>query len=363
VKQFKTILSGGGTGGHIFPALAIANAIKSDNGSAEILFVGASQRMEMKRVPKAGFPIKGLWISGIQRKLSLQNLLFPLKLIVSLWRSYFILKRFQPKVVIGTGGFASGPLLYMATRMNIPSLIQEQNALPGITNRFLGKYVQRICIAHGEAARFFPKHKTELTGNPLRSELIQLNISPAEARKKIGLSQKKTTLLVVGGSLGARRINQLMANHHGRLSEMGVQIVWQCGSLYEKEYVALQTSHVHIMPFIDDMAVAYAAADVIISRAGALAVSELCQVGKAVLFIPSPNVAENHQYKNALAIAKKDAAFVIEENELDQKFQTQLDVLISDKKKRDILGKNIKNLAKPDATQSIVKQIKSLVND
>ena len=356
-------MSGGGTGGHIFPALAIANAIKSDNSSAEILFVGASRRMEMKRVPKAGFQIKGLWISGIQRKLSVQNLLFPFKLIVSLWRSYFILKRFQPKVVIGTGGFASGPLLYMATRMNIPSLIQEQNALPGITNRLLGKYVQRICIAHSESERFFPKHKTELTGNPLRSELIQLNISPAEAKKKMGLLQKKTTLLVVGGSLGARRINQLMANHHVRLSEMGVQIVWQCGSLYEKEYVQLQTSHVHITPFIDDMAVAYAAADVIISRAGALAVSELCQVGKAVLFIPSPNVAENHQYKNALAIARKDAAFVIEENELDQKFKTQLDVLISDKKKRENLGKNIKNLAKPYATQSIVKQIKSLVND
>ena len=221
----------------------------------------------------------------------------------------------------------------------------------------------QICIAHAEAERFFPKHKTELTGNPLRSELIDMNISPAEAKKKMGLSQTKTTLLVVGGSLGAKQINQLMANHHSRLSEMGVQIVWQCGSLYEKEFVPLQTSYVHITPFIDDMAMAYAAADVIISRAGALAVSELCQVGKAVLFIPSPNVAENHQYKNALAIAKKDAAFVIEENELDQKFQTQLDVLLSDKKKRETLGRNIKNLAKPDATQSIVKQIKSLVND
>jgi UDP-N-acetylglucosamine--N-acetylmuramyl-(pentapeptide) pyrophosphoryl-undecaprenol N-acetylglucosamine transferase len=193
--------------------------------------------------------------------------------------------------------------------------------------------------------------------------LIQLNISPEEAKKKMGLSQKKITLLVVGGSLGARRINQLMANHYGRLSEMGVQIVWQCGSLYEKEYVPLQTSYVHITPFIDDMVVAYAAADVIISRAGALAVSELCQIGKAVLFIPSPNVAENHQYKNALAIANKDAALVIEENELDQKFQTQLDVLLSDKKKREVLGKNIKNLAKPGATQSIIKQVKSLVND
>jgi UDP-N-acetylglucosamine--N-acetylmuramyl-(pentapeptide) pyrophosphoryl-undecaprenol N-acetylglucosamine transferase len=363
VKQFKTILSGGGTGGHIFPAIAIANAIKSEDGSAEILFVGSSHRMEMTRVPQAGYPIKGLWISGIQRKISIQNLLFPLKLIVSLWRSYFILKRFQPQVVVGTGGFASGPLLYMATRMNIPSLIQEQNALPGITNRLLGKYVQRICIAHGEAKTFFPSSKTQLTGNPLRSELIQLKISPKEARKKMGLSQKKTTLLVVGGSLGARRINQLMASHFTKLSELGVQIVWQCGSLYEKEYAPLQTKHVRITSFIDDMAVAYAAADVIVSRAGALAVSELCQVGKAVLFIPSPNVAENHQYKNAIAIANKDAAIVIEEHELEHKFQTEIDVLLSDKERRTTLGKNIKKLAKPDATTSIVKQIKSLVND
>ena len=363
MKQFKTILSGGGTGGHIFPAIAIANAIKSENGSAEILFVGSSHRMEMTRVPKAGYPIKGLWISGIQRKISIQNLLFPLKLIVSLWRSYFILKRYQPQVVVGTGGFASGPLLYMATRMNIPSLIQEQNALPGITNRLLGKYVQRICIAHKEAAAFFPSNKTQLTGNPLRSELIHLNIDTEEARKKMGLSQKKITLLVVGGSLGAKRMNQLVASQLIKLTDMGVQIVWQCGSLYEKEYTHLQTKHVHITSFIDDMATAYAAADVIISRAGALAVSELCQVGKAVLFIPSPNVAENHQYKNAIAIANKDAAIVIQEHELEHKFQTEIDVLLSDKERRSTLAKNIKNLAKPDATQSIVKQIKSLVND
>ena len=363
MKQFKTILSGGGTGGHIFPAIAIANAIKSENGSAEILFVGSSHRMEMTRVPKAGYPIKGLWISGIQRKISIQNLLFPMKLIVSLWRSYFILKRYQPQVVVGTGGFASGPLLYMATRMKIPSLIQEQNALPGITNRLLGKYVQRICIAHKEAAAFFPSTKTQLTGNPLRSELIRLNIDTEEARKKMGLSKKKITLLVVGGSLGAKRMNQLVASQLIKLTDMGVQIVWQCGSLYEKEYTHLQTKHVHITSFIDDMATAYAAADVIISRAGALAVSELCQVGKAVLFIPSPNVAENHQYKNAIAIANKDAAIVIQEHELEHKFQTEIDVLLSDKERRSTLGKNIKNLAKPDATQSIVKQIKSLVND
>lgn len=266
MKQFKTILSGGGTGGHIFPALAIANALKSEKAHADILFVGANRRMEMKQVPKAGFPIQGLWISGFQRKLSIRNLMFPLKLIVSLCRSYFILKKFKPQIVIGTGGFASGPLLYMATRMNIPSLIQEQNALPGITNRLLGKHVHRICIAHKEAASFFPKHKTQITGNPLRAELIPFTLNTKEARKKMKLAQSKTTLLVVGGSLGSKRMNELMADHCNRITQMGVQIVWQCGSLYTKEFLPLQKNNIHVTPFIDDMTTAYAAADVIISR-------------------------------------------------------------------------------------------------
>ena len=363
MKQFKTILSGGGTGGHIFPALAIANALKSEKAHADILFVGANRRMEMKQVPKAGFPIQGLWISGFQRKLSIRNLMFPLKLIVSLCRSYFILKKFKPQIVIGTGGFASGPLLYMATRMNIPSLIQEQNALPGITNRLLGKHVNRICIAHKEAASFFPKHKTHITGNPLRAELIPFNISTKEARKKMKLAQSKTTLLVVGGSLGSKRMNELMAEHCNRITQMGVQIVWQCGSLYKKEFLPLQKNNIHITAFIDDMTTAYAAADVIISRAGALAVSELCQVGKAVLFIPSPNVAENHQYKNAMAIANEEAAVVIEEKELEHRFQSEIDALLTDVEWRAKLGKNIKKLAKPNATKSIVEQINALVND
>jgi len=363
VKQFKTILSGGGTGGHIFPALAIANALKSENAHADILFVGANRRMEMKQVPEAGFPIQGLWISGFQRKLSIRNLMFPFKLIVSLCSSYFILKKFKPQIVIGTGGFASGPLLYMATRMNIPSLIQEQNALPGITNRLLGKHVHRICIAHKEAASFFPKHKTHITGNPLRAELIPFTISTKEARKKMKLAQSKTTLLVVGGSLGSKRMNELMADHCNRITQMGVQIIWQCGSLYKKEYLPLQKNNIHITAFIGDMTTAYAAADVIISRAGALAVSELCQVGKAVLFIPSPNVAENHQYKNAIAIANEEAAVVIEEKELEHRFQSEIDALLTDFEWRTKLGKKIKKLAKPNATKSIVEQINALVND
>jgi UDP-N-acetylglucosamine--N-acetylmuramyl-(pentapeptide) pyrophosphoryl-undecaprenol N-acetylglucosamine transferase len=356
-------LSGGGTGGHIFPALAIADALKRESASTKILFVGASDRMEMTRVPDAGYPIKGLWISGIKRNLSFQNLLFPFKLVASLCRSYLILKKFKPQVVIGTGGFASGPLLYMATRLNIPSLIQEQNALPGITNRVLGKYVHRVCVAHQQAEKFFSKNKMVLTGNPLRAELTQSLLDSKKARKLLGLEPNKVTLLVVGGSLGARRINDLLAEQAERITSQNVQILWQCGKLYEIEFSRYEKKNIHVRAFLDDMSTAYAAADLIISRAGALAVSELCQVGKAVLFIPSPNVAENHQFKNAIAVAEKGAAIVIEEKELDKNFEKEIDELLTNMTLRLTLGGNIKKLAKSNATASIVEQVKALVND
>lgn len=363
MKPFRVILSGGGTGGHIFPALAIADALKRESASTKILFVGASDRMEMTRVPDAGYPIKGLWISGIKRNLSFQNLLFPFKLVASLYRSYLILKKFKPQVVIGTGGFASGPLLYMATRLNIPSLIQEQNALPGITNRVLGKYVHRVCVAHQQAEKFFSKNKMVLTGNPLRAELTQSLLDSKKARKLLGLEPNKVTLLVVGGSLGARRINDLLAEQAERITSQNVQILWQCGKLYEKEFSRYEKKNIHVRAFLDDMSTAYAAADLIISRAGALAVSELCQVGKAVLFIPSPNVAENHQFKNAIAVAEKGAAIVIEEKELDKNFEKEIDELLANMTLRSTLGGNIKKLAKSNATASIVEQVKALVND
>lgn len=363
MKPFRVILSGGGTGGHIFPALAIADALKRESASTKILFVGASDRMEMTRVPDAGYPIKGLWISGIKRNLSFQNLLFPFKLVASLYRSYLILKKFKPQVVIGTGGFASGPLLYMATRLNIPSLIQEQNALPGITNRVLGKYVHRVCVAHQQAEKFFSKNKMVLTGNPLRAELTQSLLDSKKARKLLGLEPNKVTLLVVGGSLGARRINDLLAEQAERITSQNVQILWQCGKLYEKEFSRYEKKNIHVRAFLDDMSTAYAAADLIISRAGALAVSELCQVGKAVLFIPSPNVAENHQFKNAIAVAEKGAAIVIEEKELDKNFEKEIDELLTNITLRSTLGGNIKKLAKSSATASIVEQVKALVND
>ncbi len=356
-------MSGGGTGGHIFPALAIADALKRESASTKILFVGASDRMEMTRVPDAGYPIKGLWISGIKRNLSFQNLLFPFKLVASLCRSYLILKKFKPQVVIGTGGFASGPLLYMATRLNIPSLIQEQNALPGITNRVLGKYVHRVCVAHQQAEKFFSKNKMVLTGNPLRAELTQSLLDSKKARKLLGLELNKVTLLVVGGSLGARRINDLLAEQAERITSQNVQILWQCGKLYEIEFSRYEKKNIHVRAFLDDMSTAYAAADLIISRAGALAVSELCQVGKAVLFIPSPNVAENHQFKNAIAVAEKGAAIVIEEKELDKNFEKEIDELLTNMTLRSTLGGNIKKLAKSNATASIVEQVKALVND
>lgn len=363
MKPFRVILSGGGTGGHIFPALAIADALKRESASTKILFVGASDRMEMTRVPDAGYPIKGLWISGIKRNLSFQNLLFPFKLVASLCRSYLILKKFKPQVVIGTGGFASGPLLYMATRLNIPSLIQEQNALPGITNRVLGKYVHRVCVAHQQAEKFFSKNKMVLTGNPLRAELTQSLLDSKKARKLLGLELNKVTLLVVGGSLGARRINDLLAEQAERITSQNVQILWQCGKLYEIEFSRYEKKNIHVRAFLDDMSTAYAAADLIISRAGALAVSELCQVGKAVLFIPSPNVAENHQFKNAIAVAEKGAAIVIEEKELDKNFEKEIDELLTNMTLRSTLGGNIKKLAKSNATASIVEQVKALVND
>lgn len=363
MKPYKFIISGGGTGGHIFPALAIADALKAQYPAANILFVGAKGRMEMNRVPQAGYVIKGLWIKGIQRKFTLDNILFPFKLFVSLVKSWFIIQKFKPHLVVGTGGFASGPLLYMASQKKIPTLIQEQNAWPGITNRLLAKHANRICVAHLGMDRFFPAQKVILTGNPLRQTLINPSIDSKQARSKLNQHQDRTTLLVLGGSLGAKRINQLMAVHAQKLVQQNLQILWQCGSLYEQEYISYNQEHIRVVSFLEDMASAYASADIILSRAGALAVSELCHVGKAVMFVPSPNVAEDHQYKNAMSIAHQDAAIVIKESELDDAFIPSITQLIKNPSRQQQLGANIKKLAKPNATQDIVKQIKELLHD
>ena len=299
MSKLKFILSGGGTGGHIYPAIAIANELKKRFPEAEFLFVGAKDKMEMQKVPQAGYAIKGLWIAGLQRKLTLQNALFPIKLLSSLWESRKILKSFKPDVVIGTGGFASGPLLNVANSLNIPTLIQEQNSYPGITNKLLSKKAAKICVAYENLERFFPKEKMILTGNPVRQDLIDVSSKREEAIAFFKLDPKKKTLLVLGGSLGARRINQLIEKELQGLLSQKVQIIWQCGKLYLEDYSKYNSAQVQVVAFIERMDLVYAAADVVISRAGASSVSELCIVGKPVIFIPSPNVAEDHQTKNA----------------------------------------------------------------
>jgi len=362
-QSINFIVSGGGTGGHIYPAIAIANELKERYPKSEILFVGAKDKMEMEKVPQAGFPIKGLWISGIQRKLTLSNLVFPFKFFHSLFKAYFIIKKTKPSVVIGTGGFASGPTLLMANFMGIPTLIQEQNSFPGITNKLLASKANKICVAYDDLERFFPLDKIVKTGNPVRESLLFIHVKEKvqTARAKFSLKKDKKTLLVLGGSLGARRINQLIEEQLQFFEELGIQVIWQCGKLYYDDYKKHdEREDVHVFAFINDMDLAYAAADVIISRSGASSVSELCIVGKPTLFIPSPNVAENHQTKNAKSITDKHAAILIEENDLDT-FPLVFETLLKDQGKQESLGENIKELALPNATSAIVNQVENLL--
>ena len=355
MKRF--IISGGGTGGHIFPAIAIADELKRRLPDAEILFVGAKDRMEMQKVPQAGYPIEGLWISGLQRKLSWQNLLFPLKFISSLLKSRSIIKRFKPDAVIGTGGFASGAVVKVAGQMGIPTFIQEQNSYAGITNKMLAKNAHKICVAYDAMEQFFPKEKIVKTGNPIRDGLLNIVQYRSEGLSYFHLDSERKTLLVLGGSLGARRINQLIEQQLPLFEQLGVQVLWQCGKLYYEEYKKYNSKQVRVLAFIDRMELAYAAADVIISRAGASSVSELCVVGKPVIFIPSPNVAEDHQTKNARAIADKQAAILLRESELNEQFANTFSKLITDEAQQEALSAHIKALAQPNATKDIVNLI------
>ena len=362
MRNFKFIVSGGGTGGHIYPAIAIADELKLRYPEAEFLFVGAYDRMEMDKVPQAGYKIEGLWISGLQRKLTLKNLMFPIKLMVSLLRARKIIKTFKPDVAIGTGGFASGPLLQAANTAAVPTLIQEQNSYPGITNKLLSKKADTICVAYEGLEHYFPKHKMVLTGNPIRKDLLEIGSKSIQGKDMFGLIHSKHTLLILGGSLGARRINQLIEEKLEFFADNNVQLIWQCGKLYYDQYKGCNAlDHVQVHAFINTMDMAYAAADVIISRAGASSVSELCVVGKPVLFIPSPNVAEDHQTKNAKAIADKEAAFLIKESDLENHFESTFLELIQSKSKREKLSHNIKQLAKPEATKSIVDEVEKLL--
>jgi UDP-N-acetylglucosamine--N-acetylmuramyl-(pentapeptide) pyrophosphoryl-undecaprenol N-acetylglucosamine transferase len=317
----------------------------------------------MQKVPQAGYKIEGLWIAGIQRKLTLDNLMFPLKLASSLMKSRKIIRNFNPDVVIGTGGFASGPLLKAAASMGVPTVIQEQNSFPGITNKWLSKQANKICVAYDNLERFFPAEKIVFTGNPVREDIIT-EADKAEAFGRFGLKEDKKTLLVLGGSLGSRRINQLIDKELDWLLAQGVQIIWQCGKFYFEEYKHHgDKESVRVLSFIDRMDLVYAAADVVISRSGASSVSELCIVGKPVIFIPSPNVAEDHQTKNAQAIVDKGGAIMIKESQLDSEFRDTFSGLINDSDKRDNLSVNIKKMAKVNATKDIADEIVKLLRN
>ena len=362
----KVIISGGGTGGHIYPAIAIANELKRQRPEVEILFVGAKGKMEMEKVPKAGYPIEGLWISGFHRKLTLRNLLFPIKLINSLWRARRILKRFKPDIAIGVGGFASGPILEMAYRLGIPSLIQEQNSYAGVTNRLLAKKVNRVCVAYQNMERFFPKEKVKWTGNPVRSDIMDLDNRKSEAQKHFQLEENSQTVLLFGGSLGAKTLNEAMAKNTNLIAEhKEVQFIWQAGQLYIEDYktsTTAQLPNVQIRAFIDRMDLAYAAADIVICRAGALTISELSLVGKPSILIPSPNVAEDHQTQNAKALVDKEAALLVKDKEAaEQMIPLALDTL-KDVDSQHKLSQNIRLLGKPSAAPTIVSEVLQLVD-
>ncbi|TXD50987.1 MULTISPECIES: undecaprenyldiphospho-muramoylpentapeptide beta-N-acetylglucosaminyltransferase [unclassified Polaribacter] len=362
MKPYNILISGGGTGGHIYPAIAIANEIKLRYPDANFLFVGAKDRMEMEKIPQAGYEIKGLWISGIQRKLTFDNLSFPFKLMSSLWEANSIINKFKPDIAIGTGGFASGPTLIMANRKGILTLLQEQNSYPGITNKLLSKKAHKICVAYDHLDRFFPADKIVKTGNPVRQDLLSIHAKVNEGKEFFEMHQNKKILLVLGGSLGARKINQLVETNLEFFKKQEVQVLWQCGKLYFEEYKKYnELKYVQVHQFINRMDLAYAAADVIVSRAGASSVSELCIVGKPVIFIPSPNVAEDHQTKNAKSIADKQGAILLKESDLE-KFSIVFETLMKDKEKQRDLSENITKLALPGATTDIVNAIEKLLN-
>ena len=356
----KVILSGGGTGGHIFPAIAIANEIKNRYPNAEILFIGAQGRMEMEKVPAAGYNIIGLPILGIQRKFTFSNVIVPYKLLKSIFQAKRIIENFKPQVVIGVGGYASAAVLYVASNKGIPCLIQEQNSYAGITNKWLSKKVKTICVAYNSMENFFPKDKIIITGNPVRVEIANtLNINQQEAKAKLGFDIYKPLILSIGGSLGARTINLSLQNNLAFIKENNCQLLWQTGKNFEANTQDLMDIKAQI--FIQDMALAYAAADIIISRAGAISISELTLVGKPCILVPSPNVSEDHQTKNAMALVNANAAILVKDMEAQNTLVEKAIQLIKNEDLKKQLSNNIKKLAKPNALIDIVNQIEVLL--
>lgn len=366
-KSTNILISGGGTGGHIFPAIAIANGIRVRIPEANILFVGAKGRMEMEKVPQAGYPIEGLWISGLQRKLDLKNLSFPFKLISSLAKANKIINKFKPDVVIGTGGYASGPLLYAASKKGIPTLILEQNSYPGITNKLLGRTVNKVCVAYNEMEKYFPKDKILITGSPIRKEINDLKVTKEEGVEYFDLNRDKTTILIIGGSQGAMRINEAIGEKLDDIVKDNIQLIWQTGKAsYDiaKDYAesSVKRNHIKVVDFISRMDLAYAVADLVVSRAGAIAIAEIVAVNKPAIFIPLPSAAEDHQTKNAKALVKGHAAILVKENDAKEQLEPAISELLETESNRLIMVQNLKRFKHPNATEKIVDEIITMIN-
>ncbi|MDR6940464.1 UDP-N-acetylglucosamine--N-acetylmuramyl-(pentapeptide) pyrophosphoryl-undecaprenol N-acetylglucosamine transferase [Mucilaginibacter pocheonensis] len=363
----RIIISGGGTGGHIFPAIAIANALKNIDPNTEILFVGANGRMEMEKVPAAGYKIIGLDIQGIQRNSVWKNVMFPVKLINSVRRALNIIRDFKPDAAVGVGGYASGPLLYAASLKNVPYLIQEQNSYAGITNKWLGKNARKICVAFDNMDRFFPAEKIIKTGNPIRRDAVNIAGKHMQALELFKLSAFKKTVLITGGSLGARTLNNSIAAGLDKLIAADVQVIWQTGKFYYKQIIEKLGEEYHpdikIREFLTRMDLAYAAADIIISRAGAGTIAELCMIKKPVILVPSPNVAEDHQTKNALALVQEDAAAFLADRDAEAKLVDRALELLNDRELQKKLGNNIGKMAMPSADETIARELLKIINN
>lgn len=355
--EIRIIISGGGTGGHIFPAIAIADALRQAEPSAKILFIGAEGRMEMEKVPAAGYDIEGLWISGVQRSFTMKNLLVPLKIIHSSLKARSILRKFRPDAAVGVGGYASGPTISAAEAMGIPTILQEQNSYPGITNKMLAGKAMKICVAYSGMEKYFPAGKIIMTGNPVRKDITNQKDLREEALGFFNLDPSKPVVLAVGGSLGARTINQSMHAGLEALSENGIQLIWQTGKYYsemaEEAVLPYIEKGIRQTAFISRMDLAYAAADVVISRAGAIAISELCITGKPSILVPSPNVAEDHQTKNAMALVSQQAAVLVRDADAQQNLVNETISLINDSRRKQLLGTNISRMAQHESAQRI----------
>ncbi|MDE6307243.1 MAG: undecaprenyldiphospho-muramoylpentapeptide beta-N-acetylglucosaminyltransferase [Bacteroidales bacterium] len=359
-EAMKVIVSGGGTGGHVFPAIARANAIKAERPDTELLFVGAKGRMEMDKVPAAGYRIEGLNVIGLNRKQLWKNVVLPFKLISSLWHVRKLIKQLSPDVVVGVGGYASGPTLYVAGLMGIPYLIQEQNSFPGLTNRMLAKRARKICVDYEDMEQFFPKDRILMTGNPIRQDIVDLAGKRAVAFDHFGLNPDKPVLLVIGGSLGARSINRAMLNNVDAILASGCQVLWQTGGLYYEQVKSMLTEEkpgLLVKDFIKNMDLAYAMADVVVSRAGAIAISELCVVGKPVILVPSPNVAEDHQTKNALALSARNAAILLPDDRVYNELGKTVVDLMQNERRKTLMSENITRLGKTTSAQDIAKWV------